>query len=227
MEGYIDFELQKYKLLAYLKEVRDSFNENKLYPQLSDIVFHYKNLLSFQENKRLMQDQFPKKLDSINVEKLELMYEKILQDSELMNELSLIADYAVSEIKPTIKQGAEIFEQVEKQINVEPVGILPLYKQEGYALLHGDASQQVFIYQYHITLFTHAEARYKGIHFSFLDTVGKTLANTYNHIKINILKTYSQLPNPAVYKIEYPSAIPLNETLLPITKRVLVRYIET
>ncbi len=40
MEGYIDFELQKYRLLAYLQEVKRSFSQNKLYPQLADIVTH-------------------------------------------------------------------------------------------------------------------------------------------------------------------------------------------
>ena len=33
-EGYIDFELKKYTLLAYLQQVNKYFNENKLYPQL-------------------------------------------------------------------------------------------------------------------------------------------------------------------------------------------------
>ena len=37
-EGYIDFELKKYTLLAYLQEVNKYFNENKLYPQLADAV---------------------------------------------------------------------------------------------------------------------------------------------------------------------------------------------
>ena len=55
MEGYIDFELQKYRLLAYLKEVRQSFEQAMLYPQLSDIVFHYNNLLGFKNNKQYVR----------------------------------------------------------------------------------------------------------------------------------------------------------------------------
>src|ERR1700744_4838720 len=37
-DGYIDFELKKYTLLAYLQEINRAFNENKLYPQLPGIV---------------------------------------------------------------------------------------------------------------------------------------------------------------------------------------------
>jgi hypothetical protein len=65
MEGYIDFELQKYRLLAYLQEVKQCFKATMLYPQLSDVVFHYNNLLAFRSNKQFIQDQFPKKLDMV------------------------------------------------------------------------------------------------------------------------------------------------------------------
>ena len=41
VEGYIDFELKKYTLLAYLQQINKYFNENKLYPQLSDLFFPY------------------------------------------------------------------------------------------------------------------------------------------------------------------------------------------
>jgi hypothetical protein len=49
-------------LLAYLQEVNKCFNENKLYPQLADVIFHYNNLVAFRENKKYLQEQFPKKL---------------------------------------------------------------------------------------------------------------------------------------------------------------------
>ena len=63
-EGSIDFELQKYRLLAYLQEVNASFGQSRLYPQLSDVIFHHDNLVSFRNNKRFLEDQFPKKIDT-------------------------------------------------------------------------------------------------------------------------------------------------------------------
>ena len=57
-EGYIDFELKKYTLLAYLQQVNKYFNENKLYPQLADVIFHYNNLVAFKENKKFLQNIF-------------------------------------------------------------------------------------------------------------------------------------------------------------------------
>jgi hypothetical protein len=226
VEGYIDFELQKYRLLAYLKDVKQRFNETKLYPQLSDIVAHYNSLLAFQQNKRFLQDQFPKQLDKVNLEKLEMVYERLLADDEVMEELGHITSFALEEMKGTITEGAEIYEFVEKQLQIEPVGIIPLYKNEGYVFLRYGTYSEVRVYNYTITIFEHHEARYRGIKMEYMDTRTKTLANTYEQIKRDIIRDYRMLPNPAVYKVEFPLAVPFNETLLPITKRVLVKHID-
>ena len=97
-EGYIDFELKKYTLLAYLQEISKYFHENRLYPQLSDLIFHYNNIIAFRENKKYLQEQFPKKLTGIQIEKLQLLYEQMIQDSELMQELEDIINYSAGEM---------------------------------------------------------------------------------------------------------------------------------
>src|SRR5688500_20223540 len=106
-EGYIDFELKKYTLLAYLQEVNKYFNQNKLYPQLGDVIFHYNNLVAFRENKKFLQEHFPKKLSGIQLEKLQILYEQMIQDDELMQELEDIINYSASKMKGTINSGVE------------------------------------------------------------------------------------------------------------------------
>src|ERR1051325_7361474 len=115
-EGYIDFELKKYTLLAYLQEVNRHFNENKLYPQLSDVIFHYNNLVAFRENKKFLQEHFPKKLTGVQLEKLQLLYEQMIGDDELMQELEEIITYSADKMKGTINNGVEIYEMVEDNI---------------------------------------------------------------------------------------------------------------
>lgn len=131
-EGYIDFELKKYTLLAYLKEINKYFHENKLYPQLSDLIFHYNNLVAFRENKKYLQEHFPKKLSGLQIEKLQVLYEQMIADDSLMQELEEIITYAASEMKTTISSGAEIYEFVEENLTITPIGIVPLDIQEGY-----------------------------------------------------------------------------------------------
>ncbi|MBS1586566.1 MAG: hypothetical protein JSS82_13585 [Bacteroidetes bacterium] len=226
IEGYIDFELQKYRLLAYLQEVNKYFKETKLYPLLSDVVFHYNNLVSFRDNKKLLQDNFPKKLNNIDLQKLEVVYSQMLQDDELMQELERITQYALDEMKATIDNGAEIYELIEKQMRIEPVGIMPLYKNEGYMLLRYGNHSETRAYSYNITFFEHHAARYRGIKLTYIDSWTKNLTNTYEQIKRNLINQLRTLPNPAVYSVESPLQIPLDETLLPVAKRMLVRQIQ-
>ena len=225
MEGYIDFELQKYRLLAYLQEVNQYFTEHKLYPQLGDIVFHYNNLVAFKEHKKLMQDSFPKQLSNVNLQKLELVYEEMLQDNAIMQELENIIQYALAQMKPTLDNGAELYEQIEKQLRIEPVGIMPLYKNEGYVLVRYGNYSEVKAYNYTITLFENQNDKYRGIRLSYIDTWQNSIANTYESIKRDIIKAIRALPNPAVFSVEYPLPVPLDETLLPVAKRALVRQI--
>lgn len=225
MEGYIDYELQKYRLLAYLGDVRKSFNETKLYPQLSDMVFHYNNMVAFRNNKRFLQDQFPKKVSAIDTRKLEVIYEQMLADSEVMQELEQIAQFAIDEMKGTITEGTHIHEMVEQQMQIEPVGIMPLYNDEGYLFLRYGNYSEVRVYNYTISIFEHKDAKYKGIKMEYLDTRQKNMANTYEQIKLDVIRSYRALPNPAVYKVESALNVPFDETLLPVAKRMLMRCV--
>lgn len=225
LDGHIDFEFQKFKLLAYLKEVNKYFYQNKLYPQLSDVIFHYRNIEHFRNNKQLLQNSFPQQLDKLDINDLKLLYKKMLRDTELMAQLEAIADYAIHQMKDTINNGTELYETIEQQLHIEPIGILPLYKDEGYAMLRYGNSNEVLVYNYTMSLFTNNDIRYKGIHINHVSTFTKSIATSYEHIKRNIITNIKKLPNPAVYLLETPLSIPLQETLLPIAKRMLVRYI--
>ena len=145
-EGRIDFELKKYTLLAYLQEINLYFNENKLYPQLADIIFHYNNIVAFRENKKHLQEHFPKKLTGFQMEKLQLLYEKMIEDCESMQELEDIIHYASGKLKQTISNGTEIYEFVEYNIDIAPVGLIPLEVNEGYFFLSSGNPHQTSVY---------------------------------------------------------------------------------
>ena len=121
-EGYIDFELKKYTLLAYLKEINKYFHESKLYPQLSDIIFHFNNLIAFRENKKYLEEHFPKKLTGIQIEKLQVLYEQMIADDDLMQELEAIINYSAGEMKNDIRKLRVEFTFVEVFIYFFQVG---------------------------------------------------------------------------------------------------------
>jgi len=224
-DGYIDFELKKYTLLAYLQEIHRQFNANKLYPQLADIIFHYNNLVAFRENKKYLQEQFPKKLTGIQIERLQVLYEQMIGDDELMRELEEIINYATEEIKHTITNGTEIYEFVEEKLIIHPVGLIPLDNQEGYFFLSAGSRSDTRVYQYRLSFFEKHDEKYRSIRTEYIDSWTRGIVNTYENIKAELIRSKTNLPNPAVYSIETELKFPLDETVLPIAKRSLVRYI--
>jgi len=226
-DGYIDFELKKYTLLAYLQEIHRYFNENKLYPQLADIIFHYNNLAAFRENKKYLQEQFPKKLTGMQLEKLQVLFEQMVEDDELMQELEEIINYATGEIQRTITNGTEIYEFVEDKLVIFPVGIVPLDSNEGYFFLSEGGKNDTRVYQYRLSFFEKHDEKYRSIRTEYIDSWTRNLVNTYENIKSELIRIKQGMPNPAVYSIETDLKFPVDETLLPIAKRSLVRYISS
>jgi len=226
-EGYIDFELKKYTLLAYLQQINKYFNENKLYPQLSDLIFHYNNIVAFRENKKYLEEHFPKKLTGIQIKKLQVLYEQMIADDDLMRELEEIINYSANEMKTTISNGTEIYEFVEGNLTITPIGIVPLDIQEGYFFLSAGNVRSTHVYQYRLSFFEKHDEKFRSIKTSHIEIMYRSMFNTYEYLKSELIKNRSELPNPAVYSIETELSFPVEETLLPIAKRSLVKYIST
>jgi hypothetical protein len=224
-EGYIDFELKKYTLLAYLKEINKYFHESKLYPQLSDIIFHFNNLIAFRENKKFLQEHFPKKLTGIQMEKLQMLYQQMIEDDELMQELEDIINYSAGEMKGTINNGVEIYEMVEDKIIINPIGIIPLDTKEGYFFLNTTSQKQTLVYHYRLSLFEKHDEKYRSMKTAYVNSWDNNFINTFESIKSELIKYRHQLPHPAVYSIQIELGFPVEETLLPVAKRSLVKFI--
>lgn len=224
-EGYIDFELKKYTLLAYLQQIHQAFDESKLYPQLADLIFHYNNIVAFRENKKYLQEHFPKKLTGLQIERLQVLYEQMIEDTGLMQELEDIIHYAADNMKTTISSGAEIYEFVEGNMTIAPVGLLPLDVQEGYFFLSSGNTKATRVYHYRLSIFEKHNENFRSIKTAYLEMQQRSLVNTYENIKFDLIRSRNHLPNPAVYSIETGLNYPVEETLLPIAKRSLVKFL--
>ncbi|HZH67552.1 MAG TPA: hypothetical protein VEY10_21860 [Flavisolibacter sp.] len=224
-EGYIDFELKKYTLLAYLTQINQYFDESKLYPQLADLIFHYNNIVAFRENKKHLQEHFPKKLTGIQIEKLQVLYEQMIDDNDLMQELEEIINYSAGKMKTTITNGTEIYEFVESTLSITPVGLIPLDVQEGYFFLSAGNTKATRVYQYRLSIFEKHDERFRSIKTTFVDTLQRSIVYTYESLKTDLIRSRNDFPNPAVYSIETGLSFPVEETLLPIAKRSLVKFI--
>ena len=225
IEHVVDFEYKKYVLLGYLQHVKQNFNQQKLYPHLADLVTHYRNLSDFTNGKQLLFGQFPERISKVNLENFRIAYEKVTGDDELMKEIESIVYYAMPLLKSTLQDGREIYEFVEDHVSIVPVGILPLYKNEGYLLLK-EANKDTRVYEYQITLFEEQHEQYRGIHTRYLTSYTHSFTNTFESIKQELIRQNKKLPNPATYAMVTEMLFPLQETVEPIAKRLLVRYIK-
>jgi hypothetical protein len=224
-EGLIDFEYKKYLLLAYLKAVKAEFGQHRLYPVFSDLIMHYRHLLQVKEHKKLVYEQFPQRISRADFEKLELVYHKIVQDDETMQQIEEIIQFAAPLFKHTVASGKELYDFVERHLEISPVGITPMYHDEGYLFLEAFPGKETQVYTYRITVFENTYERYRGINTQLLQTVRRGLALTHEHLKVQLLRERQELPNPATFAVVSRVPVPLEHALLPIAKRSLVKYV--
>ncbi len=223
-EKHIDFEYKKYVLLAYLQYVSGCFKTVKLYPAFADLIEHYKTAKSIKENKFELSSHFPQRIKGISNEEFKFQYEKMVNDDKLMSELESILDFSILKFAGSLNEGKQIYDFLENEIQLLPVGLLPIDASTGYLFLkNGSAHTQVYCFT--ITLFEQPDATWRGINTQFIRTYTSGIMHTYDAIKSELIGENRALPNPAVFAAETGLYIPVNETFLPIAKRMLVREI--
>lgn len=225
IEGSIDFEHKKYVLLDYLQEINRHFDKSRLYPNLTDLIFHFNNLLYFKKNKTMLQQAFPQRLTQADIEAVKLTYEKIVSDDASMQEIEQIISYSLAQMNPAIQTGKEIYDFVEKCLNIDSVGIVPLMPYHGYFSLRNGSNKTHGIYEYQITIFENKEDKYRGINVTFIENYEESITRTPEAIKLYLINRNRYIPNPAVYYVQSDITFPLEQTLLPVAKRSLVKYI--
>ncbi|MCS6832270.1 MAG: hypothetical protein NZ521_01740 [Flammeovirgaceae bacterium] len=222
-EGLIDYEYKKYIVLAYLQSARKELDAKKLYPTFSDLIFHYQNLLKIKENKSLIYESFPKEISKADFERLELSYRSIVQDDEMMRIIEEIIYFSLPKFKQLLLEGKEIYENIEKSLEIIQVGLSSLYTDEGYLMLSEYKMRETKIYQYQITVFKSAYEQFRGINLTYLESITKGIGETYENVKINLVKKYKTFQNPSTYLIVSKIPCPLEETFIPVAKRLLVK----
>lgn len=224
-QGLIDFEYKKYVLMAYLQTVKNSFGKVELYPFLADLVFHYRNLQALKENKALIRESFPKELSLEEFKKLEITYREMIEDDAVMGELESIINFSLPQIKDSLQEGSIIYEYVESQCEISPIGVTPLYAKEGYLFVTQPPEKETNIYRYQMSIFEGSQEQLRSLNTEFIERVEKNPLNTYERLKLDLIRKFKDLPNPAAYLILARMKFPFAETLMPVAKRLFVKHI--
>ncbi|HEU5145272.1 MAG TPA: hypothetical protein VFT90_01095, partial [Chryseosolibacter sp.] len=217
-QGLIDFEYKKYLLLAYLQSVRKSFDKVELYPFLADLVFHYRNLRSVKENKTLIRESFPKEISPEEIRKMELRYRELVEDDAIMSELDAIIEFAIPRIQESLQEGTVIYELVESQCEISPIGVTPLYANEGYLFVTMPPEKETNVYRYQVSIFEDSKEQLRSLNTQLLEVIDKDRLYPYERIKLDLIKRYRDMPNPAAYLLISKMRFPFSETLMPVAK---------
>lgn len=222
----IDYEYQKYKLLGYIKEVKKKFQSLELYPYMDNLEDHRRDLVNYQNELKYIKQEFPSQLVHADLKNLNLVFESVVEGDLLIEELEKIVVFSIKEIDKLILEGKEIYSFVENQLEINPVGVMPLYDSEGYLILEKSPSvKKVEVYRYNLTYFGENSFKtgYKTMKTEYMGKKIKSFTMTYEKIKMDLVKSFNDLPNPSTFLIQSNMEFSKSNTILPVTKRILGR----
>ncbi len=227
-QGWIDAEYQQYVIMAYLQEVQRNFSDQKLHPDLPELRTHYENSLSFRRCKGTLNEAFPKRVVRIDPKRQQLDYKSEVTDDGLLTEIDAIMEFAEPRFGQLLAEGQQLWEDIAHSLTMEPVGLMPLRPDEGYLLLHRTGTpertaSETHIYQFSVTLFDERQPGGRTVHLQFVEIRRKSIGTTFENMKLELVRRNRHLPNPATFLLESKRNYPVQETLLPIARQLLVK----
>ncbi len=210
MDRHLDVEYQTYRLLAYLQHVRTSFIQIKLYPYLKELIRHYEFLDTITSRMNEINERLGGDLDD---EVTSYMYE--------------MTDIIKDKVRGVIEEGISLFNVVLKGITYEVVGIVPEYKEEGYIITSYEGTDCIDVLGFQVSkIVTYDKLYITSIELlEHLDSVSRLL-RAPEFVKDYLLGKYKDMPNPVVLHVRVAYYVPLQETLIPIIKRVLPVWLQ-
>lgn len=220
-----DIEMSKYKVLAILNKYSKALHKNKLYPALAELISIKNELELLVEQMSLFDPEFILSFNFNDFSEELPLQNPIEYDEESLQKVSKFINWALPEIKNAINEGTAIFDFVDENIELYEVGIMPLYKNEGYFFIQDLKNDLMKIYGFEMSLFSTEENPLRTLKSKLVDIISLQApeAKSPYELKHNIINKYNDLPNPVVFSFDTKVDFPFVETVLPVAKRKLVR----
>lgn len=218
--GAHDLEETQYRVLAGLQAARRAFAQSRIYPHLGDLVRLHAALKQIAEEGEALRERQPKALKGLDLKRGRLVFEEPQQP--LLFEA--LIEWSLPLLVETIEEGRAIYEFVEERAEVEAVGIVPPYQDEGYLFVPEGAPATAFhVLRYAVSIFTAEDERYRALRTRPVADLPVEAAP--HEIKQVLARKHPDLPNPAAYRLDLDLAFPVEATVLPVAKRKLLQYL--
>ncbi len=220
-----DVELSKYRVLAILRGYSESLHRNKLYPALAELISIKNELELLIEQMSLFDSEF---ILNLNFAEFSENFDSDQNLEFKDKDLDIVADFirwALPEIKNSIIEGKAIFDFVDENIELNEIGIMPIYKDEGYFMIPDIKNDLMKTYRFEMSLFSTQENPLRTLKTKLVDLISLKApeSNSPLDLKHSLLEKYPDLPNPATYCFDTTLDFPFVDTILPVAKRKLVR----
>jgi hypothetical protein len=221
-----DWELNQFKILGGIKQYRSDFDRKKLYPSLANLIKLSSMLEEILKQKGNLDRSFPKGVRGFDLINQRIIFESLDELSPDLEFLFKLIDWAFPIINKTIEEGTIVYDFVEKNMKIEQVGILPLYKEEGYFMIKDNIASELQIHRYECSLFSSGNEKYRALKTELIKTIKDFfIGRTPEFIKHELIGENKNLPNPATFVCETDLDFPFAETIFPVAKRKLMSYL--
>ncbi len=219
-----DVERTQYQILAGLQKAESAFDEQRVYPHLGRLVKLHGALVTVLERSESFRTPEIGRITGIDWDEASLTYEwPELEDTE-MNVVEDLIRWALPQIRSTIEEGRAVYEHVEDNTELEMVGIVPSYLQEGYLMVPEREADVVHVLRYELSIIREEGEKHRALRTVHCKTVSQDGVDVHpSSIKLDLLEERRDLPNPATYFSNTDLNVPYQETLLPVVKRRLIR----
>jgi hypothetical protein len=221
-----DVERTQYQILAGLQQAQSAFEEQRVYPHLGRLVKLHGALITVLKRTEDFRTPETGHIAGIDWEEKSLNYEwPELEDTEMAVVEDLIR-WALPQIRTTIEEGRSVYEHVEENTELETVGIVPSYVQEGYLMVPERGEDRIHVLRYELSIIQEEGEQHRALRTVHCKTVSEDGLDVHpSNIKLDLLKERRDLPNPATYFSNTDLNVPYKETLLPVVKRRLIRHL--
>lgn len=223
-----DIEMNQYRILGGIKELNNDFDKKKIYPALASLIELKSSLEKLCEERKNLSGRFPKVIQGYDSKEQKLIFTipNKFEENQNIEHVFELAEWALPIIKDTIEEGIVLFEFVEKNISFQQVGILPMYKDEGYFMITDNVALELQVHRYECSLFSSENEKYRALKTELVKSERQEIIRrSPETIKHELIKERQDLPNPATYSCDTDLDFPFSETIFPVAKRKLMSLI--
>lgn len=217
-----DIELSQYTILNNLQKYRQDFNQNRLYPSLTELTELNLSLKDLDRNESNLAELHNRDFYKSCIEPNITMVKTLELTPAYTDKVFELIEWAKPLVKDTIDEGKILYDFVKKNILIEQLGENSCAKKNGYILIPDNKEAILQILKYEIANNTNTIPR-RQLNTQYVHSIRKSLLDDSPETTLmNLFSQYNDMPKSANYICNTDLDFPFEETILPVAKRKLI-----